>query len=216
MKQITITLPDVDASKFVAQLMDMNVTFTVTTTVARDPMVFAALETPRVGEPQAAKGPPDPDREKDPARVELGREAAKAGPPIYTRGDRRYNRPIHVQRLTPDGRTSMQVIESKIHQAAGRKVTVQEVIALANYSGFKPDTLFHQLQILVARGRMVKINKYTWREVPPEVKPAGKRASPLPSGSHPELPLTGEDASTLPSNSPEDAATFVSGEGWVQ
>lgn len=51
MKEITITLPDKEAGTFVANLMDMNVTFTVRTTVAADPIVFAALEAPKMEAP---------------------------------------------------------------------------------------------------------------------------------------------------------------------
>lgn len=53
MKEITITLPDKEAGTFVANLMDMNVTFTVRTTVAADPIVFAALEAPKMDEAPA-------------------------------------------------------------------------------------------------------------------------------------------------------------------
>lgn len=194
MKQITITLPDADAGKFVAQLLDLNVTFTVTTTVAKDPMVFAASE---------AMGPP---KDPDPVRVEAGLLGATVGQPrYYTRGGRK------VQRLTPDGRTAMQVVEAKLHQIAGRRFSLFEIKDLAQYSGFQPDTLQNQLHTLMGRGRLVKFGKNTYQEVPTK-QSQGKRASPLPGGLQEELPLT-PPSEPAPSSGNE-RGEFVNNEGW--
>lgn len=169
MKEITITLPDRDAGKFVAQLMDMSVTFTVRTTVAQDPLVLAAIEDARQEEPvQARVGEPDP------VSVQAGLKGAKTGAPTYERQDRPGKR---VQRLTPDGRTSMEVVEAKIATFHGRKFKGRDVTALAEYTGFQPQTLQNQLQILVARGALVKMDRWSYRAV------EDKRASPLPNGS---------------------------------
>jgi hypothetical protein len=161
MKQITITLPDGEAARFIHSLLDLNVTFTVTTTVARDPLVLAAVET--------VEAPVEPPRDD-------GRKfSATVGKPVYA--DKRGR---HVQRLTPDGRTSMQVVEAKVRQFNGKKFHMREIRALAPYAGFKEDTLTNQLQIMVARGRLVKLDKWTFREVVQGEKPAANVGS-LPS-----------------------------------
>ena len=203
MKQITITLPDADAGKFVSQLLDLNVTFTVTTTVSRDPLVYAALETPRLDEVRVAHAPPDPDHEPDPVKVEAGLKGREVGVPSFV--DRRKR---HVQRLTPDGRTSMQVVEAKIAQIGGRRFQLKEITNLAQYSGFQPDTLKNQLQILVARGRVLALGKTLRQEIPSK---GVRRESPLPPSSQEELPLEAHSASAA---SPDEPAEFVSGEGW--
>lgn len=219
MKQITITLPDIDAGKFVQQLLDLNVTFTVTTTVARDPLVFAASERHELTdshEPTDSESPRgrirNPPDQRDPDFIQRGLKAAKVGVPTYTRSDRPGR---HMQRLTPDGRTSMNVVEATVRKFAGRKFSLEDIRGLSTYSGFQPHTLQAQLQVLVARGEVVKLDKWTYREAPPQVgslgqREVGQRASPLPENGSVGAPSTASE----PTASPEEPATFVTGEGW--
>lgn len=153
MKQITITLPDNEAGKFVANLMEMNVTFTVATTVARDPVVFAAAE---------ALPPPE-----KPTIAKIG-----AGASLDKRGR-------VVQRFTADGRTAMQVVEAKVATYRNKRFHIDDIRALSKTTGFTHHTIQTQLQTLVGKGRLVKITRSVFQAVPQEAPPPPPEAMEL-------------------------------------
>lgn len=163
MKQITIVLNDAESLKFITNLLDLNITFTVTTTVAKDPMVFAAAE---------ALPPP-----AEPVQARVGTPYTSPNP-SYKVGMAKYNdsRGRTVQRHTPEGHTSYEVVEAKVRSFRGRKFHMDEVKALAPHSGFQAGTLQNQLSIMVARGLLVKVNKWEFRVPPALVKAAAKEA----------------------------------------
>lgn len=79
-----------------------------------------------------------------------------------------------IQRRSPDGRSSRQVVLDKVASFGTKKFHIREVDSVARFTGFAPGTLRPQLQHLVREGLVEKLGRHYFRAVPATV------ATPVP------------------------------------
>lgn len=171
MKRITLTLDDKASLRFIEQLLTMNVPFSVDTIVAQDPLVLAAhMSSPYRPEDTIVLRGANPKEQAQPYQYRADEESYRNNQKAAYREGAQYamRGTTRIQRLTADGRTSYEVVEQKVKSFKGRKFHMREIQGLSESSGFQPNTLQNQLSIMVARGLLVKLNKWEFK-VPPEV-----------------------------------------------
>ena len=70
-----------------------------------------------------------------------------------------------LQRRSPDGRTSRQVVVDKIASFGTKRFHIREVDSVARFTGFAPITLRYNLQAMVKEGLVQKIDRQHYRGV---------------------------------------------------
>ena len=75
------------------------------------------------------------------------------------------DKPRKLQRRSPDGRTSRQVVVDKIASFGTKRFHIREVDSVARFTGFAAITLRSNLQAMVKEGLVQKIDRQHYRGV---------------------------------------------------
>ena len=70
-----------------------------------------------------------------------------------------------IQRRSPDGRSSRQVVVDKIASFGTKRFHIREVDSVARFTGFAPITLRYNLQAMVKEGLVQKIDRQHYRGI---------------------------------------------------